>query len=862
MEKSSKRFLSVLLALCLMASLLAMPTGVMAASEETSAPAVQSGAYEATASIVEGVAYGDLDGSKSVDPVDAMMVLQAYVGMEELDETQKIAADVDLSESIDPTDAMLILQLYVGDVTELPVIPQEPLPIEDSLVVEDMYDDIRYYTGDKIKTAQTLYMVNAGGLSTEEANLLMSLQGIVAKKEAQIFLYYEYMEVWKQEMEKYYDIEFIEVDDYWDLVDMFKDELQDNGYVRYVQYDPDNPIQTDEEATSINVASTIAGQERYLIVEDSLKAQAEQHGLVQKMDATLYDQYTIFWGDSSLDFEGYRKSVDKNIIISLAWDQRNGRDLGIALGCYFWRDLDTDIMDLVDAMAELNDNGLVLGWHNDELTGVSYSSHQSWATVPDNHSNNNTIFTGLPSSNFNQIPTNTYEVLDSDDVHYVTYIMSDGDNIMWLKLNFVDNKDYYGAESRGTIPFGWSMSPSLVEFGPTVTNYLYSNATVNDYFVTSFSGLGYMCTDIYGDNEGMHEELLDEYYKRTTEYMKAVDSNYVCIMEWNKDLDSSSGGEQKRSNLLKTYAKYDQIKGGFLFFDSSTNHGLYIHDMPRAGGIYFENDKPFVLMRESLCINTSSGEEVTTAKQIQQYSEMAYRINNYKTDATTIEGYTAINVHPWSFSYDDCVNMTTLFDDDVVVVTPNEFMQLITKKVDHTTKLVLDDVTNFDYTNIEKYQDVTELDYKRAALKPATDRTSFDFEDSTQGWVSIIGQEKLDQACYSTYDGEKGLNLVGSHFAPDILIPNASYYNKINVPEDATTFTIQFKPANSAYIRIQTLSEDGTVTTVRDWEKAESQTSMSCDISEFAGETTTFYIQFSEGSAGGGGLLVYAVDIA
>ena len=62
---------------------------------------------------------------------------------------------------------------------------------------------------------------------------------------------------------------------------------------------------------------------------------------------------------------------------------------------------------------------------------------------------------------------------------------------------------------------------------------------------------------------------------------------------------------------------------------------------------------------------------------------MAERINGYAKDPTTIEGYTAINLHPWSMSYQDAVKLVSLLDENVVVVTADDFIRLITENVPH-----------------------------------------------------------------------------------------------------------------------------------------------------------------------------------
>ena len=67
------------------------------------------------------VLWGDADGDNSVTPIDAMLVLQFYVGDIPEAVLNTAAADVDGDGFATPIDAMLILQYYVGDIAKFPV---------------------------------------------------------------------------------------------------------------------------------------------------------------------------------------------------------------------------------------------------------------------------------------------------------------------------------------------------------------------------------------------------------------------------------------------------------------------------------------------------------------------------------------------------------------------------------------------------------------------------------------------------------------------------------------------------------------------------------------------------------------------
>ena len=113
--------------------------------------------------------------------------------------------------------------------------------------------------------------------------------------------------------------------------------------------------------------------------------------------------------------------------------------------------------------------------------------------------------------------------------------------------------------------------------------------------------------------------------------------------------------------VVEAYAKIPELKGAIYCYGDRYAAG--------NGSVYWSNGKPFVSIRETLWnANVES---------------MAERINGYSKDPTTIEGYTAINLHPWSMSYQDAVKLVSLLDENVVVVSADDFIRLITENVPH-----------------------------------------------------------------------------------------------------------------------------------------------------------------------------------
>ena len=68
--------------------------------------------------------YGDVNGDDNVNVADAIMVLRAIVGLEQLSPDQEERADAHYDGKINVGDAIAILRFIVGLIDELPVYPQ------------------------------------------------------------------------------------------------------------------------------------------------------------------------------------------------------------------------------------------------------------------------------------------------------------------------------------------------------------------------------------------------------------------------------------------------------------------------------------------------------------------------------------------------------------------------------------------------------------------------------------------------------------------------------------------------------------------------------------------------------------------
>ncbi len=113
---------------------------------------------------------------------------------------------------------------------------------------------------------------------------------------------------------------------------------------------------------------------------------------------------------------------------------------------------------------------------------------------------------------------------------YVTWIMSDGDNLPVLTVgNF---PQFWQNPLRGSVPIGWSISPSAALLIPDIADYYYSHATADDEFVGAVSGIGYTYPDSYGVrfDKAAKTKVFSDFLHQTALGYKYMDLNEAWLM--------------------------------------------------------------------------------------------------------------------------------------------------------------------------------------------------------------------------------------------------------------------------------------------------------------------------------------------
>ena len=146
-----------------------------------------------------------------------------------------------------------------------------------------------------------------------------------------------------------------------------------------------------------------------------------------------------------------------------------------------------------------------------------------------------------PSSALSLTPVPAFQ---SDNVSvgapkaYVSFTISDGDNLQYDQHRMAG---LWKDPVRGSIPIGWTISPSLVQTAPSLAAYYMSTASPNDELIAGPSGAGYMFPSDWPQAQ------LPAFLKFTGEFMQAMKLNVIQV------LDSGSGQAFVNPGLQTAY---------------------------------------------------------------------------------------------------------------------------------------------------------------------------------------------------------------------------------------------------------------------------------------------------------------------
>ncbi len=488
-----------------------------------------------------------------------------------------------------------------------------------------------------------LYVILEDSLAPGERAMVATLQGVVnSQSNKQIYLLNSSQpdyKVWLEDLRITYGIPYEHIRDPWELIDIFRAYVE--GYVLYSSKKAEDP--------SINNATSLASLNNAIAIEEEMEAKVKLKGITElKGDCRNTEEG---WAYENL----WDKGLNHSLVIQLSLDMPSSlRDYAIMAKALVFYERNTDKTELRDKIySSMERNGVVLGWQEGEFTNVSAASKHGVSVVAADWSYNLTVLSAFPS-----IPVEkeaAFDIRKERDVHYVTFIMSDGDNQQWYLGNNYTSPKWFGAPNRSSLNLGWSISPSIYYLAPTVFNLYYKSIReekIPNNFIVAPSGKGYMYPSMYP------AEDLDSYIDSLGTYMEKVQERYVAVIDQSSLLDIK---------LWNSFTDNPQIEG--LFYLDYSRHDNY------QGRILWSNNKPIVSCRDLLWGGIEDEEELV--------KKINARVSSGQTNPQKADAYTFVYVHVWSKGVNNVSEVVDKLRDNprIRVVIPEVFMGLIKENI-------------------------------------------------------------------------------------------------------------------------------------------------------------------------------------
>ena len=479
-------------------------------------------------------------------------------------------------------------------------------------------------------------------LNVEEQALCVFLQGVLNRIGVKVYVDIETYMTYLNDTYEYIDI--------YDLI-----KENSNHFKGIVSY------KLDCEDVAINMAAMLCAKYDYLGVPEKLvtkisnisglnvvRDMSEIKGSRAHRQKVIFDEVK-----DSLRNDGLvHQVVNKNSFLIML------RDFSIKnrYACIYTSENDEDLSFRREVLSFLKPVSPIYGWNDDEISFIRCISEYGHYCIPSDWCSNQSYFNANSNITFKQ---KTRRTKIRDNKHYLAIVVSDGDNIQWLLRDFATTSTFGNREkSNMDYKITWTLSPSLINLCPEALDKVCKFDKLN-YFICSVSGIG------YANLMSFPEKYIEKYCQYSIDTMKRMDLNVVCLLDNINNIKS----QENVNKRLYFYGKSDIIGGIWEIDPDRYSSG--------NGKIYYVNDKPFVSVKYSLwCTYAKVGEAPKSF--LDEYINI---LNSLKPNIHSKDGYTVLNVHPWSISIQDLDYIVSNLNDDIELVYADELINLIKKNV-------------------------------------------------------------------------------------------------------------------------------------------------------------------------------------
>lgn len=493
-----------------------------------------------------------------------------------------------------------------------------------------------------------LKVLKRSGLSREEYALASFLQGSVNKKYGDkilidVDIYLEYV----HEPFAYCEL--------WPLVEEHKKDF--DGIAVYDLSAGD---------VSINMAATVCGVENLLGVPRALLGRftdslpvvfdaADYKGSNAQRQEQVFDRYAGKLNPAGLV---HQVVIGEDFHLEL-------RDFSICKGyfCFFTDENEEDIAFRHRVLHWAERNIAIYGWTTNEIAFLKDVSAYGNYVIPMDWSANHSYFSADPDKDVCLKQKHTQAQPLKPGKHYLAIVVSDGDNVQWLERDFATTSTFgQRLASPMNYKMNWTISPSMVSLCPLVMQGLYDKGK-QDYFLTGVSGIGYTNLMTYPAHH------LQDYARITHKAMELSDLHEICMLD-NTDVLEDMEEVHRRLDVI---AAGDRVRGGIWELDPDR------YESGRGRVFFSGNGKPFVSVRLSLW-HPSNRPGNITREWLDDYAE---RINAMPAAPNSIDGYTVLNVHPWTVSVEQLDYLVSRLGEHIEIVYVKELLRAIAENVPH-----------------------------------------------------------------------------------------------------------------------------------------------------------------------------------
>jgi hypothetical protein len=457
----------------------------------------------------------------------------------------------------------------------------------------------------------SLVVISDGNLTNSAQKVLIAtLQGLVARQSArQIYIdggsgY----SIWDGHLNTAYGIPLTTETSPWTLLSEFQGLV--GGYILY---------DFSANTNSLDAATSLCGPLNAVAVDASIESTVRSCGITNLIADVSAASDQFVWTNG---VPNYNSLLSHSVVAEQKQSfADNLRDYAVMANAFVFYEGDDAFRSTV--MSGMNPDSLGLGWGADEAGSISdSSSHGVFTCASDWALDLSTLSSVRDLSLFQH--TYSHPVSETN-VHYVTFVVTDGDNVQW---NLGGLPAYFDSPARGSFNMGWALSPPAA-----------------DFFVAGPSGIGYFYPSMYPD--------LGLQVRKLNDFMTRADLNISQILDFNSFY---------RLDLWNQYLAQPAIDALF-YLEYSPYNGA------QGAMQWSANGKPVVAVRDLLWAG------------IEEETNLITNLNGYPRDPSCPEGYTLVAVHVWSKNLTNVQQVVTNLAPNVRVVTPDMFVRLIRNNV-------------------------------------------------------------------------------------------------------------------------------------------------------------------------------------